>query len=154
MRSRRNKREPTLTTTSVSPWRDSSLSASCQAVMAAEVGYLELATTTWPEAALMDLDDSRTQHPRRSAHCLVGRNMDRVGAGLGACRECQESLNFAPRLPAGIARLSINLVFQGRRLRVETTAQSTSLHPKGGRRSRAVPLWKVSCLDCDASRRP
>jgi len=58
--------------------------------------------------------------------------MDRVVAGLGGMRECQESLNFAPRLPAGIARLSINLVFQGRRLRVETTAQSTSYTLKAG----------------------
>jgi len=37
--------------------RDSSLSASCQAVMAAEVGYLELAHDYLAEAALMDLDD-------------------------------------------------------------------------------------------------
>jgi len=53
-------------------------------------------------------------------------------AGLGGMRECQESLNFAPRLPAGITRLSINLVFQGRRLRVDTIPQSTSYTLKTG----------------------
>ena len=37
--------------------RDSSLSACCQAVMAAEVGHLDLAYDYFAEAALMDLDD-------------------------------------------------------------------------------------------------
>jgi alpha,alpha-trehalose phosphorylase len=112
--------------------RDSSLSASCQAVMAAEVGYLELAHDYLAEAALMDLDDLE-HNTRDGLHIasLAGTWIALV-AGLGGMRECQESLNFAPRLPAGIARLSINLVFQGRRLRVETTAQSTSYTLKAG----------------------
>ena len=37
--------------------RDSSLSACVQAVVAAEVGHLELAYDYFGEAALMDLDD-------------------------------------------------------------------------------------------------
>jgi alpha,alpha-trehalose phosphorylase len=112
--------------------RDSSLSASCQAVMAAEVGYLELAHDYLAEAALMDLDDLE-HNTRDGLHIasLAGTWIALV-AGLGGMREYQESLNFAPRLPAGITRLSINLVFQGRRLRVETTPQSTSYTLKTG----------------------
>ncbi len=112
--------------------RDSSLSASCQAVLAAEVGYLELAHDYLAEAALMDLDDLE-HNTRDGLHIasLAGTWIALV-AGLGGMRECKDSLNFAPRLPPGITRLSINLIFQGRRLRVEATPQTTSYMLKEG----------------------
>ena len=57
--------------------RDSSLSACVQAVVAAEVGHLELAYDYFGEAALMDLGDLERQHPRRPAHRVAGRLLDR-----------------------------------------------------------------------------
>ena len=62
--------------------RDSSLSACTQAVMAAEVGHLDLAYDYLGEAALMDLHDLEQQHPRRRAHRLAGRHLDRAGLGV------------------------------------------------------------------------
>ena len=57
--------------------RDSSLSACTQAVIAAEVGHLELAYDYFGEAALIDLDEPRAQHARRPPHRLARRRLDR-----------------------------------------------------------------------------
>jgi alpha,alpha-trehalose phosphorylase len=106
--------------------RDSSLSACSQAVMAAEVGHLALAYDYLAEASLMDLDDIE-HNTRDGLHVasLAGTWISLV-AGLGGMREWEESLRFAPQLPEGITRLAFNLVFRGRRLRVETTTATTT----------------------------
>ena len=66
--------------------RDSSLSACTQAVIAAEVGHLELAYDYLAEAALMDLRRPRPQHPRRPAHRVAGRRLDGAAwPGSAAC---------------------------------------------------------------------
>ena len=57
--------------------RDSSLSACTQAVVAAEIGHLELAYDYLGEAALVDLADLDAQHRRRPAHGVAGRRVDR-----------------------------------------------------------------------------
>jgi alpha,alpha-trehalose phosphorylase len=53
-------------------------------------------------------------------------------AGLGGMRECGPTLKFAPQLPEGIARLSFNVEFRGRRLHVEATPSTTSYVLKQG----------------------
>jgi alpha,alpha-trehalose phosphorylase len=53
-------------------------------------------------------------------------------AGLGGMRECGPTLKFAPQLPEGIARLSVNVEFRGRRLHVEATPSTTSYVLKQG----------------------
>jgi len=105
--------------------RDSSLSACTQAVMAAEVGYLSLAYDYLSEAALMDLDDLE-HNTRDGLHVasLAGTWIALV-AGFGGLRERDESICFSPRLPEGISRLAFNVVFRGRRLRVERTPATT-----------------------------
>ena len=57
--------------------RDSSLSACTQAVIAAEVGHLELAYDYFGEAALMDLHDLEHNTRRRRPHRLTRRSLDR-----------------------------------------------------------------------------
>ncbi len=101
--------------------RDSSLSASTQAVLAAEVGQLDLAYDYLGEAALMDLDDLE-HNARDGVHIasLAGAWTALV-AGFGGLRY-EGSLSFAPRLPDGIERLAFRILFRGRRLRVEVTA--------------------------------
>ncbi|MGO8950900.1 MAG: glycoside hydrolase family 65 protein [Ktedonobacterales bacterium] len=101
--------------------RDSSLSASSQAVLAAEVGQLQLAYDYLGEAALMDLDDLEN-NVRDGVHIasLAGTWIALV-AGFGGMREHGGSLSFAPRLPPGLARLAFHVVFQSSRLRVEVT---------------------------------
>jgi alpha,alpha-trehalose phosphorylase len=99
--------------------RDSSLSASIQAVMAVEVGHLELAYDYFAEAALLDLGDIH-HNTRDGLHLasLAGACMAAV-AGFGGMRDYRGSLSFAPRLPDALARLSFRLCCNGRRLKVE-----------------------------------
>ena len=104
--------------------RDSSLSASIQAVIAGEVGHLDLAFDYLAEAALMDLDDLE-HNTRDGVHIasLAGTWMALVG-GFGGLRHAGRVVAFAPRLPEGIRRLAFSLLVRGRRLRVEVTHES------------------------------
>jgi alpha,alpha-trehalose phosphorylase len=99
--------------------RDSSLSACTQAVIAAEVGHLELAYDYLGEAALMDLHDLE-HNTRDGVHIasLAGAWIA-VVAGFGGMRDHDGILAFAPRLPTRLERLSFRLVFRGRRLKVD-----------------------------------
>jgi alpha,alpha-trehalose phosphorylase len=101
--------------------RDSSLSACTQAVMAAEVGHLELAYDYFGEAALMDLHDLE-HNTRDGVHIasLAGAWIAAV-AGFGGMRDHDGKLTFAPRLPQRLERLTFRLLFRGRRLKVEAT---------------------------------
>jgi alpha,alpha-trehalose phosphorylase len=99
--------------------RDSSLSACTQAVVAAEVGHLELAYDYFGEAALIDLDNLE-HNTRDGLHIasLAGAWIVAV-AGFGGMRDHDGSLTFAPRLPERLNRLAFRLCFRGRRLKVE-----------------------------------
>ncbi len=100
--------------------RDSSLSACVQAVVAAEVGHLDLAKDYLGEAALMDLNDLE-HNTRDGVHIasLAGAWLALV-AGFGGLRHRPgKPLGFAPKLPPGITRLVFRLFFRGRLLRVE-----------------------------------
>ena len=106
--------------------RDSSLSACTQAVIAAEVGCLDLAYAYACEAALMDLHDLE-QNTRDGLHIasLAGAWIALV-AGFGGMRDGEELLAFAPRLPPQLTRLAFTLIQRGMRLRVETDGAQAS----------------------------
>ncbi|MEU9989183.1 glycosyl hydrolase family 65 protein [Streptomyces sp. NPDC048045] len=109
--------------------RDSSLSACCQAVIAAQTGHLGLAHAYTAEAALMDLQDLE-HNTRDGLHIasLAGTWMALV-AGFGGMRRATgdtAGLRFAPRLPERLRRLAFHLQFRGRRLRVEIAADKAS----------------------------
>ena len=99
--------------------RDSSLSACTQAVVAAEVGHLELAYDYFGEAALIDLDNLE-HNTRDGLHIasLAGAWIVAV-AGFGGMRDHDGSLSFAPRLPQRLSRLAFGLCFRARRLKIE-----------------------------------
>ncbi|POX44398.1 glycoside hydrolase family 65 protein [Streptomyces sp. Ru72] len=101
--------------------RDSSLSASVQAVIAAEVGHLRLAYDYLGEAALMDLDDLEN-NTRDGLHIasLAGSWIALV-AGFGGMRHHSGTLHFAPRLPDSLSRLAFSIHLRGQCLRVEIT---------------------------------
>ncbi|TMM28081.1 MAG: glycoside hydrolase family 65 protein [Actinobacteria bacterium] len=101
--------------------RDSSLSACTQAIVAAEVGHLELAYDYFGEAALMDLHDLE-HNTRDGVHIasLAGAWLAAV-AGLGGMRDHDGFLSFAPKLPPRLERLAFGLRFRGRLLKVEAT---------------------------------
>jgi alpha,alpha-trehalose phosphorylase len=98
--------------------RDSSLSACTQAVIAAEVGHLQLAYDYFGEASLIDLDDLE-HNTRDGLHlaALAGAWIAAV-AGFGGMRDHDGSLSFKPRLPQEITRMSFGLAYRGRALRV------------------------------------
>jgi alpha,alpha-trehalose phosphorylase len=101
--------------------RDSSLSACTQAVIAAEVGHLDLAYDYLGEAALMDLRDLE-HNTRDGVHIasLAGTWVALV-MGFGGLRHADGSVSFAPRLPEGLSRIAFSLVIRGQRLQVEVT---------------------------------
>ncbi|WP_328726496.1 glycoside hydrolase family 65 protein [Streptomyces sp. NBC_00259] len=105
--------------------RDSSLSACCQAVMAAETGHLRLAYAYLGEAALMDLENLE-HNTRDGLHIasLAGTWMALV-LGLGGMRQHESEdggigpLGFAPRMPEQLSGLKFTVMVRGRRLRVD-----------------------------------
>src|SRR5215216_6243215 len=101
--------------------RDSSLSACTQAVMAAEVGHLDLAYDYFGEAALIDLDD--LQHNTRDGlhtASLAGTWQAAV-CGFGGLRDDGGELLFKPRLPPALTRLSFGISHRGHCIRVNVT---------------------------------
>jgi alpha,alpha-trehalose phosphorylase len=99
--------------------RDSSLSASIQAIVAAEVGHLDLAYDYFGETSFIDLRDLAF-NTRDGVHLasLAGSWLAAV-AGFGGMRDHGDTLTFAPRLPSRLTRLAFRLTYRGRRLRIE-----------------------------------
>ncbi len=98
--------------------RDSSLSACVQAIMAAEVGHAQLAYDYLRETAFIDLRNLAANtgdgvHLASLAGCWLV-----AVAGFGGMRDHGPTLEFAPRLPAQLDRLSFRLTWRGRLLRV------------------------------------
>ncbi len=94
--------------------RDSSLSPCTQAVMAAEVGHLNLAYDYLAEAAFMDLQD-REHNTKDGLHIasLAGAWTALV-SGFGGMRAAHGNLCFSPQLPPGIVGLSFRMRYRGR----------------------------------------
>ena len=117
--------------------RDSSLSASIQSIVAAEVGQLELAYEYFRETALVDLHDL-TGTTAEGVHLasLAGTWLAAVG-GFGGLRDYGEPLAFAPRLAADEALLpgALSRPAPSRRGR----EQRCPLRAARGRAARAAP---------------
>jgi len=99
--------------------RDSSLSASIQAIIAAEVGHLDLAYGYFRETAYVDLWDLSGNTKDGLHLAALAGTLLTVVAGFGGMRDHGETLAFAPRLPPPLTRLSFRLLYRGRRIRVE-----------------------------------
>jgi len=112
--------------------RDSSLSACCQAVMAAEVGHLRLAYDYLGEAALMDLEDLEN-NTRDGLHIasLAGTWLVLV-AGFGGMRQHDGGLAFSPKLPERLKRLAFTIQVLERRLTLEIHRSTVTYTLKAG----------------------
>ena len=123
--------------------RDSSLSACVQAIVAAEVGHLQLAHDYLAEAALIDLDDLE-RNVRDGLHiaALAGAVLAAV-AGLGGLRDHGETLSFSPRLPPGVSRLRFPVTYRANRLRVEVTADRAEYRHEQGQRRLSLSHWRT-----------
>ncbi len=99
--------------------RDSSLSACIQAVMAAQVGHLELAHDYAYEAAAIDLQDLH-HDTRDGLHIAsLAGTWTALVAGFGGMRERDGTLCFDPQLPEEITRLRFTVRWHGCRVRVD-----------------------------------
>lgn len=106
--------------------RDSSLSACTQAVIAAEVGHLDLAADYLAEAALMDLKDLQ-HNTRNGLHIasLAGTWLAIV-AGFGGMRDYGGELSFHPQLPPGWEMFAFTVRWHGARIEVTVRADGVS----------------------------
>ncbi|NYI04811.1 glycoside hydrolase family 65 protein [Allostreptomyces psammosilenae] len=106
--------------------RDSSLSACTQAVIAAEVGHLDLAYDYLAETALADFHDIH-RNVRNGLHIasLAGSWIATI-AGLGGMRDHDGVLTFAPRLPAALRSITFRMCYRETRFAVEVTQEQAS----------------------------
>jgi len=127
--------------------RDSSLSACTQAVIAAEVGHLELAYNYFGEAALIDLDDLQ-HNTRNGLHIasLAGAWIAAV-AGFGGMRDHDGVLSFRPRLPQALARLRFRICFRARSLMVDIAHEQATYSLLKGRALEIVHHGEQGTVD-------
>jgi alpha,alpha-trehalose phosphorylase len=106
--------------------RDSSLSACTQAVIAAEVGHLNLAFAYLCECAHIDLEDLAL-NTREGLHmaALAGTWIATI-AGFGGLRDHEGAVTFAPRLPPALTRLTFRLCIRGTRVCVDVEADTAT----------------------------
>ena len=112
--------------------RDSSLSACIQAVLAAEVGHLELAHDYTYEAALIDLQDLHNNTGDGLHIASLAGAWIALVSGFGGLRVCSGELVLDPALPAGINRLCFGLRWQGMRLTVEVRPDQVTYSLRDG----------------------
>jgi alpha,alpha-trehalose phosphorylase len=112
--------------------RDSSLSATTQSVIAAEVGQLELAYDYLAESALIDLNDTELNVADGLHLAALAGAWTAVVAGLGGLRSRYDKLIFAPRLPMPIRRLAFTISFRGQPVRTEITAATATYELEAG----------------------
>lgn len=106
--------------------RDSSLSATVQAIVAAEVGHVELAYDYFAETALIDFEDL-AGNTRDGLHVasMAGAWLTAV-AGFGGLRDHEGQLSFKPRLPKALCRIAFKLQVRGSVLHMEITHEKVS----------------------------
>ncbi|WP_213576686.1 glycoside hydrolase family 65 protein [Rhodococcus sp. USK13] len=99
--------------------RDSSLSACVQAVMAAEVGHLQLAYDYLAEAALTDLHDLHANVENGLHIASLAGTWTACVAGFGGMRDHDGDVTFAPRIPPQLTRLSFRMTVRGSAIHVD-----------------------------------
>lgn len=106
--------------------RDSSLSSAVQAVIAAEVGHLDLAADYVAEAATLDLDDLHANTNAGLHLASLAGLWTAITAGFGGMRDDDTGMRFSPRLPPQLTRLSFGIRVGGRTLRLDIRPEATA----------------------------
>ena len=97
---------------------DSTLSAVVQAIIAAEVGYAELAATYFSAAVFVDLCDLHSNTDAGVHVASLGGVWNALVAGFGGMRDYLSVWSFDPRLPEDWTSLTYRLTLQENRMRV------------------------------------
>ncbi|PZU48696.1 MAG: family 65 glycosyl hydrolase [Microbacterium sp.] len=102
---------------------DSTLSAVVQAILAAEVGYQDLALKYFAQSIFVDLGDLHHNAADGVHVASAGGVWTALVAGFGGMRDHWGELSFDPRLPAEWPSLSYPLRWQGTQLQITVTAR-------------------------------
>ncbi|MDJ1114857.1 glycoside hydrolase family 65 protein [Microbacterium dauci] len=97
---------------------DSTLSAVVQSILAAEVGYQDLALEYFRESAFVDLGDLHNNASDGVHVASAGGVWTALVCGFGGMRDHRGALSFDPRLPADWPSLSFVQHWHGTRLNV------------------------------------
>jgi alpha,alpha-trehalose phosphorylase len=105
---------------------DSTLSASVQSVVAAEVGHPELALRYFEQACMVDLLDRQGNTCDGIHVASCGGTWLALVAGFAGLRDFDGEVRFNPRLPAGWTRLRFRIQVRGQLVEVDMTQQQTT----------------------------
>jgi alpha,alpha-trehalose phosphorylase len=97
---------------------DSTLSSVVQSIIAAEVGYAELAVTYFKQALYVDLADLHHNADAGVHVASVGGVWNALVGGFGGMRDYRAVLSFDPRLPEDWTFLSFPVTVRGTLMRV------------------------------------
>nr|WP_314845707.1 glycosyl hydrolase family 65 protein [uncultured Microbacterium sp.] len=100
---------------------DSTLSAVVQSILAAEVGYQELALQYFTQSLFVDLHDLHHNAADGVHVASAGGVWTALVCGFGGMRDYAGELSFDPRLPADWPSLSFPLQWRGSQLKVTVT---------------------------------
>jgi alpha,alpha-trehalose phosphorylase len=111
---------------------DSTLSAVVQAILAAEVGYQDLALEYFRESIFVDLADLHHNASDGVHVASAGGVWTALVAGFGGMRDHFGELTFDPRLPADWPELSFPLHWHGTRLQVTIRREQMTVRADDG----------------------
>ncbi|MGK0714561.1 glycoside hydrolase family 65 protein [Leucobacter sp. W1153] len=122
---------------------DSTLSAVVQSIIAAEVGYQDLAYSYFDQALRVDLDDLHGNAADGVHIASTGGVWMALVNGFAGLRDVSRKLEFDPRLPEHWGGLRFKLAWRGRVLGVELTAARISFTLLDGDEPLAVTVRGV-----------
>lgn len=111
---------------------DSTLSAVVQSILAAEVGYQDLAQKYFEQSLFVDLHDLHHNAADGVHVASAGGVWTALVCGFGGMRDYAGDLSFDPRLPAGWPSLSFPLQWQGSSLHVTVTKDELRVQVRSG----------------------
>lgn len=117
---------------------DSTLSAVAQSIIAAEVGYQELALRYFTAALFVDLADLKDNAADGVHVASAGGVWSALTFGFGGMRDHGGVISFDPRLPPGWQALKFRMTLHGSRILVELRRKTLSLTVETGRGAEIV----------------
>ena len=130
---------------------DSTLSAVVQSIIAAEVGYHELALRYFYQAAFVDLADLHANACDGVHVASTGGVWSALVNGFGGFRDDAEAYTLDPRLPQEWNSLTFRITLQGARLRVSLTHEQVVLSLETGELAELTVRGKPVQVTAEAS---
>ena len=106
---------------------DSTLSNVVQSIIAAEIGYRDLALEYFTHALFVDLADLHRNTADGVHVASTGGVWNALVSGFGGMRDYDGELTFDPRLPESWPSLSFRLIWHGTRMKVVLTSTALEI---------------------------